>query len=272
MKWLEKKLTCLATCLLIAVPVAALGAEDTPTVAGNAEAIKTVQVHADYLWTLIAAALVFFMQAGFAMVETGFTRAKNAVNILMKNLMDFSMGSITFWAIGFGLMFGATSTGWFGTSGFFLSDFGPGKDLWVLAFWMFQGCYANIFVVIAFQLDMESVVTPAQNKGCLVGAAPSDLADDRLRGVLTPIYKGFHPGFQCPCANQVKCAVRVRHLNQVIASIKLEGCMVPRRSGNRGGSDQAVLVPSELVRFPVAGREDVGVPVAVDVGGAERVA
>jgi Amt family ammonium transporter len=63
------------------------------------------------------------MQAGFAMVETGFTRAKNAVNILMKNLMDFSLGSLAFWAVGFGLMFGASATGWFGTSGFFLSGF-----------------------------------------------------------------------------------------------------------------------------------------------------
>ncbi|MDY6954644.1 MAG: ammonium transporter, partial [Thermodesulfobacteriota bacterium] len=67
--------------------------------------------------------------------------AKNAVNILMKNLMDFSMGSIAFWAIGFGLMFGATGTGWFGTSGFFLSDFSPGGDPWVLAFWMFQAVF-----------------------------------------------------------------------------------------------------------------------------------
>jgi len=94
------------------------------------------------LWTLIAAALVFFMQAGFAMVESGFTRAKNAVNIMMKNLMDFSMGSLAFWAIGFGLMFGVTSTGWFGTSCFFLSDFSPDGDPWVLAFWMFQTVFA----------------------------------------------------------------------------------------------------------------------------------
>ena len=76
----------------------------------------------------MAAALVFFMQAGFAMVEAGFTRAKNSINIMMKNLMDFSIGSIAFWAIGFGLMFGATSTGWFGTTGFFLSDFTPDGD------------------------------------------------------------------------------------------------------------------------------------------------
>ena len=58
-------------------------------------------------WTLVGAALVFFMQAGFAMVETGFTRAKNAGNIIMKNLMDFSLGTPIFWLVGFGIMFGS---------------------------------------------------------------------------------------------------------------------------------------------------------------------
>jgi len=110
--------------------------------AGDTATAKEVQTHLDYVWTLIAAALVFFMQAGFAMVEAGFTRAKNAVNIMMKNLMDFSIGSLAFWAIGFGLMFGTTKTGWFGTDGFFLSDFKPGGDPWVLAFWMFQCVFA----------------------------------------------------------------------------------------------------------------------------------
>ncbi|GBU26907.1 ammonium transporter [Treponema sp. R8-4-B8] len=60
----------------------------------------------DTMWVLIAAALVFFMQAGFAMVETGFTRAKNAGNIVMKNLMDFCIGTPTYWLVGFGIMFG----------------------------------------------------------------------------------------------------------------------------------------------------------------------
>ena len=59
----------------------------------------------DTIWVLLGAALVFFMQAGFAMVETGFTRAKNAGNIIMKNLMDFACGSLVFWIFGFGLMF-----------------------------------------------------------------------------------------------------------------------------------------------------------------------
>lgn len=58
------------------------------------------------IWVLVGAALVFFMQAGFAMVETGFTRAKNAGNIIMKNLMDFCIGTPAFWIVGFGLMFG----------------------------------------------------------------------------------------------------------------------------------------------------------------------
>lgn len=62
----------------------------------------------DTIWVLLGAALVFFMQAGFAMVETGFTRAKNAGNIIMKNLMDFAIGAPLYWIIGFGLMFGGS--------------------------------------------------------------------------------------------------------------------------------------------------------------------
>jgi Amt family ammonium transporter len=136
-----KALILLILAALMVTPVA-IAADPEPTVLTNKEAIDLVQTHANYLWTLVAAALVFFMQAGFAMVESGFTRAKNSINIMMKNLMDFSIGSIAFWAIGFGIMFGATTTGWFGTSGFFLSDFTPDGDPWVLAFWMFQVVFA----------------------------------------------------------------------------------------------------------------------------------
>lgn len=131
------------TLLLIILGLSRAWAGDAPpTALTNKEAIDLVQTHANYLWTLVAAALVFFMQAGFAMVEAGFTRAKNAINIMMKNLMDFSMGSLAYWAIGFGLMFGVSKSGWIGTSGFFLSDFTPDGDPWVLAFWMFQVVFA----------------------------------------------------------------------------------------------------------------------------------
>ncbi len=70
------------------------------------------------VWFLIGAALVFWMQAGFAMVEAGFTRAKNTGNILMKNLMDFCIGTIVFILIGFGLLLGEDVVGLIGRPGF----------------------------------------------------------------------------------------------------------------------------------------------------------
>lgn len=94
-------------------------ASDEPTT--KSIAVDTIAL--DTGWTLIAAVLVMFMQAGFAMLTAGFSRSKNACNMLMKNLMDFCFGTITYWAIGFGLMFGAGNL-IFGNSGFFLIDAG----------------------------------------------------------------------------------------------------------------------------------------------------
>ncbi|NOX35029.1 MAG: ammonium transporter [Deltaproteobacteria bacterium] len=136
-----KKIGIIIIYLICSIAIAFAG-DKPPTIASNRAAIDLVQSHADYVWTLVAAVFVFFMQAGFAMVETGFTRAKNAINIMMKNLMDFAMGSIVYWAVGFGLMFGVSKSGFFGTTGFFLSDFKIGGDPWVLAFWMFQVVFA----------------------------------------------------------------------------------------------------------------------------------
>ncbi len=131
-----------ATGLFLLLFTSTAFAADAPDVLSNRDAIALVQEHANFLWTLVAACLVFFMQAGFALVEAGFTRAKNLINIMMKNLMDFSMGSLAFWAVGFGLMFGTSPTGFFGTDGFFLSHWSPGGAPWVLAFWMFQAVFA----------------------------------------------------------------------------------------------------------------------------------
>ena len=104
------------TCLLSLNALALNGLIDSD---GKLEKVEDSKYMGDTLWVLVAAFLVFFMQAGFAMVESGFTRAKNAVNILMKNLMDFSMGSIAYWAIGFAIMFGAGNA-FMGTSGWFV--------------------------------------------------------------------------------------------------------------------------------------------------------
>lgn len=114
-----------------------------PALADDATAASN-QVAIDTVWTLVAAFLVFFMQAGFAMVESGFTRAKNAANIMMKNMMDFSVGSLAYWAVGFGIMFGADRLGLFGSDGFFLSAGDPstGDGLWQFTFWIFQAVFA----------------------------------------------------------------------------------------------------------------------------------
>lgn len=82
------------------------------------EILSTVNGEVFGVWFLIGAALVFWMQAGFAMVETGFTRAKNAGNILMKNLMDFCIGTVVFILIGFGLLLGEDVAGLIGKPGF----------------------------------------------------------------------------------------------------------------------------------------------------------
>jgi len=92
----------------------------------TADSLGTLRGETDILWTCVAAFLVFFMQAGFCAVEAGFTRAKNACNIIMKNLMDFAVGSLVFWAVGFGIMFGLTG-GFFGKS-LFLFDAGTMAD------------------------------------------------------------------------------------------------------------------------------------------------
>jgi len=108
---------------------------------------EEMQTNINIVWTCVAAFLVFFMQAGFAMVEAGFTRAKNAVNILMKNLMDFSIGTIAFFLIGFGLMFGATN-GLFGTTDFMASGVSGDGAHWDWTFLIFQTVFAGTAATI----------------------------------------------------------------------------------------------------------------------------
>ncbi|MEZ5949646.1 MAG: ammonium transporter [Planctomycetaceae bacterium] len=113
------------------------------TLESLAAAVAAVRTETDWLWTCIAAFLVFFMQAGFALVEAGFTRSKNCVNIIMKNLLDFSLGSITFWLVGFGLMFGANPSGWIGTTDFLVDGMVDGAyNNWEFAFLIFQTVFA----------------------------------------------------------------------------------------------------------------------------------
>ncbi len=107
------------------------------------QATESVQHNIDVVWTLVAAILVFTMQAGFAMVEAGFTRAKNSANIMMKNLIDFAIGAPLFYILGAGIMFGANKLeGVFGWGGAGMSSLSGGEGIWDWTFFFFQTIFA----------------------------------------------------------------------------------------------------------------------------------
>jgi Amt family ammonium transporter len=85
-------------------------------------AVSEFSISIDNMWILVTAALVMFMQPGFALVEAGFTRSKNTANILMKNLLDFAIGSLIFWALGYTLMYGKDMGGFLGMISLFFSS------------------------------------------------------------------------------------------------------------------------------------------------------
>ena len=103
------------------------------------------------IWVLIGAALVFFMQAGFSMCEAGFTRAKNTGNILMKNLMDFCIGTPAFWLVGFGIMFGSGSALFGRIDPLILGDYSnilpEGVPLWAFAIFQTVFCATSATIV-----------------------------------------------------------------------------------------------------------------------------
>ncbi|MCX6857622.1 MAG: ammonium transporter [Verrucomicrobia bacterium] len=121
-------------------PVAAAPAPDAGTTAVKAD-IEAVQMNVNYIWMILTGALVFVMQAGFAMVELGFARAKNSINIIMKNFLDFCISAIVFLFLGFGLMFGTSLGGWIGIDSFWISDRAGDDKLW--CFWFFQVVFAG---------------------------------------------------------------------------------------------------------------------------------
>jgi ammonium transporter, Amt family len=112
-----------------------------------------VQVILDNIWIVIASILVIFMNAGFAMLETGFCRQKNAVNILTKNLIVFALATLSFWALGYALAFGSGGNGFAGFSGFFLAGHKPqdlveGLTLTVPVHFLFQVAFAGTAATI----------------------------------------------------------------------------------------------------------------------------
>ncbi|MFQ3537201.1 MAG: ammonium transporter [Aggregatilineales bacterium] len=140
---------------VLAVPAAQLDAPETGKISAQeddlAARLARFEANLDTVWLLIAAFLVFFMQAGFALLEAGFVSVKHVVNIMMKNLFDFAAASIMFGAVGFGIMFGAGNA-FFGTEWFFLSGIPetyPGLTVPTYAFFFFQLVFAGTAATIA---------------------------------------------------------------------------------------------------------------------------
>jgi Amt family ammonium transporter len=117
-------------------------------------------VGTDTLWVLLAAFLVFFMQAGFGMVEAGFIRAKNTGNILMKNFLDFGLGCLVFFFVGYAFMFGR-GNGFIGFSGFGLAGAENPSGVPLEAFWLFQACFCGAAATIVAGGMAERMKFPA---------------------------------------------------------------------------------------------------------------
>lgn len=148
------KTTFLVSLALAALTLPAFGLEGKV----DGKEIEPLQYALDTIWVLLAAVLVFFMQAGFAMVESGFTRSKNAVNIMMKNMMDLGIGIISFWIVGFGIMFGLGNA-FMGTSGF-LVDVADVEQYASLA-WTSVPVYLGFLFQAVFAATAATIVSGA---------------------------------------------------------------------------------------------------------------
>jgi Amt family ammonium transporter len=108
-------------------------------------ATETSQENVNFVWVMVSAALVFFMQAGFTALESGLARAKNSINVAIKNISDMTFSIMAFFVIGYALMFGVDSGGFMGTDGFFLTGYETPEDY---AFFMFQAVFAGTAATI----------------------------------------------------------------------------------------------------------------------------
>lgn len=130
-------------------------AESTPVVVEEVASVVSTINSLDTVWVLLAAMLVFFMHPGFALVESGFTRSKNTTNILMKNFVTFMVGTVLFWFIGFGVMFGE---GFFaGAPNFGSLDFYEDSNVPKQAFFIFQTVFAATAATIVSGAMAERV-------------------------------------------------------------------------------------------------------------------
>ncbi|MCA9914981.1 MAG: ammonium transporter, partial [Anaerolineae bacterium] len=130
-------------------------------VVAEASEVENLQIALDTTWVLLTAFLVFFMQAGFAILEAGFIRHTGVVNALLENFMDAGLTGLAFWAVGYGIAFGASSGGLFGTSNFFLSEAITFVDGQVV----YGGDGLSIFTLFFFQFAFAATASTIATGG-----------------------------------------------------------------------------------------------------------
>jgi Amt family ammonium transporter len=108
------------------------------------DTVPSLRQSTNSVWIVVTGSLVFFMQAGFALLESGMSRSKNATNVIMKNYCDMCYGGLIYWLVGYGIMFGSNPTGWFGTDHFFLTHTEPLDYTWMFFQMMFAATSATI--------------------------------------------------------------------------------------------------------------------------------
>lgn len=136
----------------------------------------TADAAVDYVWVLVCAFLVMSMQAGFAMLEAGFCRAKNAANLMIKNLMDFVVGSLVFFLVGYAIMMGGDWHGLWGTQGWLMLGSYYDVDKYLNMFWMMVFCATAATTVsgavaerlkfrayLVYSVVVSAVIYPTEN-------------------------------------------------------------------------------------------------------------
>jgi ammonium transporter, Amt family len=168
--------------------VVALGALAGPAWAQTEAAMDaaTVQLNLDVVFFMLAIALVFFMQAGFAMLETGLTSSKNAANIMMKNLADFMFGLLAYFAVGFGVMYGANN-GFFGTDTFFLSAGSYTEGLAAEPFLAVDFLYQAVFAATAATIVSGAIAGRMKFSGYI-------LMSVAMTALIYPVVGAWHWG------------------------------------------------------------------------------
>ena len=151
----------------------------------TAEQLQALTEKMNIVWVLLGGILVFTMQAGFAMVETGLTRAKNAANIMMKNLQDFCMGGVAYFLVGSALMFGKSAWGLIGTDGWMMNILKSAQDWnWTFLFFQTMFCATAATIVsgavaerikfsnyLIYSLLVSLIIYPIEGKWCWGGLA-----------------------------------------------------------------------------------------------------